>query len=111
MSDNNSTQRLVNLLGFDPARRPSATQELLKEVLGDLNKERSEKAKELVKAQLAEAVQLREQMHRLESEFNKNRAKFDKQLGKILNSLESALRGQPVAEETEQAPEGEQKQE
>lgn len=101
MSDNN-TQRLVNLMGFDPAKRQGATQDLLKEVLGDLTKERAEKAKELVKAQLAEAVQLREQMHRLDSEFNKNRAKFDKQLGKILNSLESALRGQPVVEETEQ---------
>lgn len=98
----NNTQRLIELFGFDPAKRENPTKDLLTEVLGDLKKERSEKAKVLAKTQLTEAVQLREQMYKLEKEFEGARAKFDKQLGKILNVLEASLNGrQPPAEPAE----------
>lgn len=110
MSDNNSTQRLVNLLGFDPARRPGPTADLLKDVLGEITKERAEKAKEQIKVQLVEAVQLREQMHRLENDFTKNKQKFEKQLGKILNFLEAAANGRPAPVEEPTEGEGQPQQ-
>ena len=96
-----NTRRWVERLGFDPAKRPSASEAIFAEVLADLQKERDAKAREAVKVQLAEAIQLREQMHKLQSEFNKQSKKFDDQLGKLLNSLENSLRGAPPSEPAE----------
>jgi hypothetical protein len=102
MSDKpDNTKRLTDLVGFDPAKKPSASETLFKEVLADIQKERDAKAREVVRTQLAEAIRLREEMHKAESEFNKQKQKFDSQLGKLLNSLENSLRGRPQVEEAE----------
>ena len=99
-----NAKRLADLVGYDPAKKPSASKEVFAEVLADLKKERDAKAREAVKVQLAEAIQLREQMHKAESEFNKQKQKFDSQLGKLLNSLENSLNGRPQQEQTDQPP-------
>jgi hypothetical protein len=103
MSDDkiDNVERLVKRMGFDPASRPSASEDLLKEVLGELNKERQDKAKVALKVTLEEAVKLREEMNKVDKQYNQTRANFNKQLGKLLNSLENSLRGR------QQQPEGE----
>src|SRR5690349_13448095 len=107
MGDNkvDNTARLTELLKFDPVKRPSPTRELLEEVLADLQKDRNVKAKEAARVQLTEAIKLREDMHKVKSEFEKHYNKFNDQLGKVLNSLENSLRGKPVQEEPD-APAG-----
>ena len=106
MADNkpDNTVRLAELLKFDPSKRPSPTKALLEEVLSDLQKERDVKAKDAARVQLTEAIKLREEMHKVRSEFEKQYRKFDDQLGKILNALENSLRGRPTQEETAEAP-------
>ncbi len=97
MADN--AARLTELLKFDPVKRPNPTKELLEEVLSELQKDRDAKAKEAARVQLTEAIKLREDMHKVKSEFEKQYRKFDDQLGKILNTLENSLRGRVVQEE------------
>jgi len=105
MSDDkvDNVERLVKRMGFDPASRPSASEDLLKEVLAELNKERQEKAKVALKATMEEAVKLREEMKKVDNQYNQTRANFNKQLGKLLNSLENSLRGRPPQSDGEAA--------
>lgn len=110
MSDDkaDNVKRLVERMGFDPAARPSASEGLFKEVLDELQKERDLKAKAALKTQLEEAVKLREEMRRIDNEYKKQSSNFNKQLGKLLNSLEGSLRGR---QHTEEPSEGEGQQE
>lgn len=101
MSDNNSSERLEKLIGFDAAKSSNLTQDLFQEVLGDIKKERFEKAKVAAREQLVKAMELREKMAKAEKEFNSQKAKFNKELGKLLNRLESSLNGRPVEESEE----------
>jgi len=103
MADN--TERLEKLIGFDAAKRQGVTQELFQEVLGEVKKERFEKAKGAAREQLLKAIELREKMYNIEKEFSAQRKKFDKELGKLLGRLESSLGGQPEPQEDEEASE------
>lgn len=95
----NNSERLEKLVGFDPVKKLSATGELLKSVVSDIKKEREEKAKTAAREKLVLAFDLREKMHKAEREFESQKAKFEKELGKLLNSLESNLSGSPVPQE------------
>lgn len=97
----NSTERLTNLVGFDPAQHPKVTDEIFKEVMQDINEARAEKAKEKARGLLEQAFELRGQMAKARSEFERQEKKFEKELGKILNRLESELRGATLAPETQ----------
>lgn len=105
MSDKKDTgERLEKLVGFDAAKHPSITNEVFKEVLADLHKERAEKAKAQATEQIRKALELREKMVKAEREFNKQKQKFDQELGKLLNRLEAQLNGSGGAEEQEETP-------
>jgi hypothetical protein len=98
----NSTERLKTLVGFDPAQRPKVTDDIFKEVMQDINEERAAIAKDKARTLLTQAFELREQMVKARSDFERQEKKFEKELGKILNRLESELRGSPPAEEAEE---------
>lgn len=105
MAQGNSAERLEKLIGFDAAKRLNVTKELFGELVDDIKKERLEKAKISAREQLVKAIELREQMVKVEKEFENNRRKFEKELGKLLNSLEASLNGQqPPTEEEPQEP-------
>lgn len=82
-----NTEKLLGQLGFDPAKKPTLTDDILKEALKELEdtrkKETLEKARELIR----KAVELRQQAFRAEQDFNKQKKKFDDELGKLLNQL------------------------
>jgi len=61
MSDERgNVERLTNLAGFDPAKAPKITRGLFQEVMDDLTKERSDKAKEKARGLITKAIELRE---------------------------------------------------
>lgn len=98
-----NTERLNKLLGFDPTKRQSVTQELFKEVMDQVNADRMEKAREQAREQITKAIELRQQAAQLEKEFTGKMQKFDKELGKILSSLERSLNpNAPQAAEEEE---------
>lgn len=99
MSSN--SERLEKLCGFNPVKKPNATEELFQEVVSGLRKEREEKAKASAKEQLIKAIELQEKMYKVKKEFDNQTAKFEKELGKLLSRLESGLNGKPVNEEAE----------
>jgi hypothetical protein len=95
-------ERLEKLVGYDPRKKLSASEELFKEVVADIRKEEEEKAKKEAREQLTKAIELSRKMAGLRKEFEAQEAKFNKELGKLLNRIENNLGG-PVteAEETE----------
>ena len=98
MSSN--VEKLVELAGFDPVKRPSVTDDILKEALKELQEARRvqalDKARELIK----KAVELREQVHKAEQEFNKQKKKFEDELGKLLSQLRTGVEQTVGATET-----------
>jgi len=94
-------ERLATLVGFDPAKRGSLSDELFKEVLEDLTEERVKKAKEAAKEQLEKAVKLREDFDKAEKSFDSQKKKFNKELGKLLNKIESQLKGEAPKDESD----------
>ena len=102
MSGNNR-ERLSSMVGFDPAKHPQVTDDVFKKVMKDIKEERAEKAAEKAKGLLEQAFALSGQMAKAASDFKRQEKKFDKELGKLINRLESELKGgpPPVEEEAE----------
>lgn len=96
-----SAEKLEGLLGFDPTKRGTLTQELFKEVVQEISKERTDKAKAQAKEHLTKAIQLREGMVKAEKDFNKEKQKFEKELGKVMNQIQGILTGKEPQEEVE----------
>ena len=109
MSQSPSAERLEKLIGFDATKRLNVTKELFGELVDDIKKERLEKAKVAAREQLVKAIELREQMVKVEKEFENHRRKFEKELGKLLSGLEASLNGQPIPEESVTEDEAEKK--
>jgi len=88
MSDKPSnSEKLVQLVGFDPTRKPTLKDSILKDVIGELDKERQDEARAKAREILRKAVELHQQVHKLKQEFEKQTRKFDEELGKLLNQL------------------------
>lgn len=111
MTDNNNNsngqnnrqdngQALVDMMTFDPAKEPSVGLDAFNEVLREMAEERQKKAKEKARETLTKAADLRKKMVVAERDFNKQKKEFDKELGKLLNTLRQALNGgqAPVVE-------------
>lgn len=94
--------KLKELVGFDPVRRQSPTEELMAEIKKELMDERLQKAKAQARETLTKAFALAEQMDVLEKTFLKQKKAFNKELGKLTNSLNASLRGRPAQEEGEE---------
>lgn len=95
MSDKDPTNRLVEMLGFDPGKgRLSLTQDVMKEVTGEFLQERADEAKKKAKELIREAMELRASRVKAEREFNKSVQKFDKSLGRVMAQIEALVSGQ-----------------
>ena len=106
----NASDRLVDLLGFDPAKKPTIgdkTSKLFQDTLKELTEEREKKAKEEAKTLMQKAMQLQEERAKARKQFQGADQKFEKELGKILNQINSMLTGkepEPDQEEKEPQP-------
>lgn len=107
MSDNKTNlDKLNDVLGFDPTKRFTLTGgkagELFQSTLKEITSEREEKAKADAKQVLISAISLAEEWKKAEKNFYQQKAKFDKELGKLMNQLNGMLNGNaPVEEEKE----------
>lgn len=81
--------RLEELVGFDPGKRPSVSKEDLVEIL----LERKRVAKAAAKEQLKKATVLRDEMSKTRKKFEQEWGKNNKELGKLINGLMTALNG------------------
>ena len=104
-------EKLTELLGFDPVKRSTLTQDLFKEVVSDISKDRIDKAKAQAKDLLTKALQLRDQKDKCEKDFAKEMKKFDKELGKVMNQIQGLLSGKEPQEEGGEGEKEESKEE
>jgi len=91
MANDNPVDRLVDLVGLDPAKKPTPTQELFQQVAEEYRQGRLEVAKEAAASLFKRAIECREKMYKLRRESDAQFAKFEKELGKIMNQIESGL--------------------
>ncbi len=105
MSKVSNDQRISSLLGFDPAQSAGGTGDALAAAVAEVKAERRAealvKAKELVK----KAMDLRVKQDKLKREFQAQDAKFEKELGNLLNTLQKMSDGSAdTTEETSDGP-------
>jgi hypothetical protein len=105
MDKKTNTERLSDITGFDPARRPKLTEDLFREVMDDIRQEREEKAQKRARETMLKAIELREQAAKVEKDFRNQMAKFEKELGKLLNQIEQDLQGGGQTPQEEPVPE------
>ena len=99
------SERLEQLAGFDAAKGLPLSDVLFKEVLEEVTANRREEAKEKARGLLKQALEIRETMVKAKRDFHGNQQKFNNTLGKLLNRLESQLRGQPEPKDNEETEE------
>lgn len=93
----NNTQKLEAL--FSPHR---VDIDVLKEAFAEVAKEDSEKRKIEAKDLIRKARELQNRMNVAERQFNSDKKKFDKELGKIINKLTNMAAGRQVDDEEEE---------
>lgn len=98
MADQNSANidRLSKLLGYDAAKQhggKSVFDEALKEIQEEKDKATKVKAKEM----LQKAIDIRMKMDEIDKQYNANRNKFNKELGKLMGKIEAFSRGESPA--------------
>ncbi len=100
----NASDKLVDLLGFDPTKRTTISKgsKLFTEALAEITKERDEKAKGQATELFRKAIALSDERKKARQAFNSADAKFEKELGKVLNQINSLVSGK------EPEPDGEQ---
>jgi hypothetical protein len=96
-----AVEKLVEKLGFDPARRVSGDASVLADVVKEIQEERTKEAKVKVKELLVKAIEVRRQIDDAKKKFDKEVQKFEKELGKVLGDLERLASGKPAEEATE----------
>jgi len=102
VANNAHIDKLSNMLGFDPAKKVSITKDAFADVVKEIQEERMTEVKLRAKEQLVKAMQLREQMHKVDRDYQNQKKKFEKDLGKILNQITGALSGKSQEEIEEQ---------
>lgn len=76
--------------------------DFLKEAFKEVEKEDGEKRKESAKELIRKAKELKGRMDQAERDFNSQKKKFDKELGKTINRLQNMANGRPLDEGTEE---------
>jgi hypothetical protein len=87
--------------------------DVLKEALKEVAKEQGEERKKKAKEQIVKALDLKRQMDDAERQFNSQKKKWDKELGKTLARLNNMAQNRPVDEglsDKEEKDGGEQQQ-
>lgn len=98
-----NSDKLFDILKFDASKKGSSiTNDVFQEVVKEITDERMKEAKVKAKEHLLKAMQLREQMERARKDFDALYKKSEKELGKVLNQVESMLSGKPVEEEQQE---------
>lgn len=95
------SDKLTEILGYDPTKNPSPTAAILAEVANELRKEREDKARGRAKELLTKAVELRTQKADLDKKYQQAAQKFDKEFGKLMKQIDALAQGQEPAEEVE----------
>lgn len=91
MTDKNDNfNALRNLLGYNPSANAQPTADLMSEVMRDIKQERANKAREQATKTLREAIDLHDKFMAAEQQFLQQKAKFNKELGKLVSSLNKA---------------------
>lgn len=92
-------KRISDLLGFDPAQSGAGAGDALTAAIAEVKAERRAeglvKAKELVK----KAMDLRVKQDKLKREFSAQDAKFEKELGNLLNTIQKMSEGGDTTQE------------
>lgn len=78
--------KLAGLLGFDPTKE-NPNKSVLEKALAKITEERDKALQVKVEEQLKKAIDLAQQKKKLDSEYKSQSAKWDKELGKLLNKL------------------------
>ena len=86
-------QDLIDLCGEDPTKRPSATAEVINEVLAKVRQERQELAAADVEAQIRKAIELQGERNKARAAFEKADAKAVKELTRIMSGLSRQKKG------------------
>jgi hypothetical protein len=92
----------VNVQKLEEMLKPhQQATDVLSKALAQVTKEDGEKKVEAAIVLIRKAQGLQDQMTQIEKRFNSEKAKFDKELGKILNSLRNMASGKPIDEAEE----------
>lgn len=92
-------KRLQSVLGFDPTKANDGVGSAFKEALAEIHEERKAVNKVRVKELLQKAIELKTKMAKARKEFESNSAKFDKELGNVLKTIERMSKGEDTQEE------------
>lgn len=91
-----SVDRLTKVLGFDPAK--SGGGGVFQEAMEEVNKKRADAYKAKAVALIEQAMDLRQKMDDAERQFNAQKKKFEKELGKLVNRIEGLAGGKSPAQ-------------
>lgn len=94
--------RLTTALGFDPTKN-TASAEVFKAALSRVTAKRAEAQEAEAVVLIEKAIALQGEMAKQERAFAAQKAKFDKELGKLLRTIEAMSKGAEVVTE-ESAP-------
>lgn len=97
MSDTSSVDRLSKALGYDPAKQSGNGSEVFQNALKKIQKKRDEELEAKAEELLQKAIDLRMKMDEADRQFNSQKKKFDKELGKLLSRIEAFSRGESPA--------------
>ena len=80
-------ERLQSILGFDPTKSGGNTG-VLNDALSEIKKERDERNKKKASELIKKAIECVEKMDELKSQFNSTLNKSEKELSKLISSIE-----------------------
>lgn len=110
MAENTSIDRLCKVLQYDPAKQSGSNSSVFNKALQAVQERRDKEIQAKAEELLQQAIDLRCKMDESERQFNANKKKFEKELGKLVNRIEAYSRGESSsavdAKETEEASEG-----
>lgn len=101
-SQGGPAEKLNTLLGFDVTKATRLTSEFFGEVVAEIAKERTDIAKGKAKELLTKAISLREQASKAGKDFAAQMKKFDKELTKVIGSVQGILDGRSPQEGDEE---------
>ena len=88
---------LTSIVGFDPAKQPTGDKDVLAEVVAEVQKERKDKARGVIKELVVKAMEIRAKIDKSVKAFERERSKDEKDLGKIMTARPVAKKPRPRA--------------
>lgn len=107
-ANNSNLKRLTEKLGFDPTKNAPATG-VFAAALEEVRKKRDAAAQVKAIELIEKATELSNKMEALRKQSEGQLKKFDKELGKLMGSIEAMASGRPAPEPTEDKETNEEK--